>query len=301
MGPTLAKMARKAILKSGGRHRVIAVSRYSDKATRDNLESNGIDTLACDLLDRAAMDSLPNAPNVLFIAGQKFQTTNQEAKTWALNVYLPGMVAERFAQSRIVAFSTGNVYPFVPVASGGSTESDPPEPIGEYAQSCLGRERLFQYFSIKNNTPVTIIRLNYAVEMRYGVLLDIALKVRQGLPIDISMGHVNVIWQGDANAYALLAFQCCESPSAILNVTGSEILSVRALANEFAARFHTEPRFIGSESNTALLNDASRCFERFGPPKVSLDTVIDWVAHWVEHDQPILNKPTQYEQREGKF
>jgi nucleoside-diphosphate-sugar epimerase len=280
---------------------VIAVSRYSDKAIRDNLESSGIDTITCDLLDRASLDTLPDVPNVLFIAGQKFQTSSQEERTWALNVYLPGMVAERFDQSRMVVFSTGNVYPFVPIASGGSTESDFPEPIGEYAQSCLGRERLFQYFSIKNKTPVTIIRLNYAVEMRYGVLLDIALKVRQGLPIDLSMGHVNVIWQGDANAYALLAFQCCESPPAILNVTGPEILSVRALANEFATRFQTEPLFIGSESNTALLNDASRCFERFGPPKVSLDTVVEWIAQWVEHDQPILNKPTQYEQREGKF
>ncbi|MBD3268205.1 NAD-dependent epimerase/dehydratase family protein, partial [bacterium] len=266
MGPTLSKMAQKAIHQAGGSNQVIAVSRFSNPKAREDLQNNGVKTILCDIMDRASLESLPKTPYVMYMVGQKFQTTSQAEKTWALNVFLPGLVAEHFHESHIAAFSTGNVYPLVPVETGGSKETDELGPVGEYAQSCLGRERMFQYVSGMHGTRVTIIRLNYAVEMRYGVLLDIAQKVYNETPIDVSMGYFNVIWQGDANAYALLAFQLCQSPPQILNTTGPDILSIRSIAEKFGERFNKTPIFTGSEAETALLNNAEKSFNLFGQP-----------------------------------
>jgi nucleoside-diphosphate-sugar epimerase len=301
MGPTLARMARRAANEAGGRRRVIGVSRFSEPGVREELEAAGVETIVCDLLDRAAVARLPDAPNVIFMAGRKFGSTGDEARTWVMNAYVPALVAERYRDARIVVFSSGNVYPLVPVTSGGATEECPPAPIGEYAQSVLARERVFEHFSRVHGTPVVLLRLNYAIDLRYGVLLDIAQRVAARMPIDLTMGHVNVIWQGDANAIALRALTLCESPPKVLNVTGPETISVRWLASEFGARLGIQPILEGHEAETALLSNAARCFRYFGYPTVPLAQMIDWVAHWVRIGGPTLGKPTHFEQREGKF
>jgi nucleoside-diphosphate-sugar epimerase len=244
---------------------------------------------------------LPEARNVIFMAARKFGSTGDEPYTWAMNSYLPGRVAERFKDSRIVAFSSGNVYPLVAVTQGGATEETPPAPIGEYAQSALGRERIFQYFSERYGTPVTLLRLNYSVEMRYGVLLDIGLKVFERRPVDLSMGNVNVIWQGDANSVCLRSFPLCQSPPSILNLTGPETLSVRRIALEFGRIFGVEPVFLGEEAESALLNNAARCHQRFGYPAVSVQQIIEWTAQWIGMSAPTHNKPTHFETRDGRF
>ncbi|MGC9328159.1 MAG: NAD-dependent epimerase/dehydratase family protein, partial [Candidatus Hinthialibacter sp.] len=258
MGPTLARMAKRAAEETNPSLRVIGASRFSQPALKDRLQSWGVETIPCDLLDRGALENLPNAENIVFMAGWKFGSSGRESMLWAMNTYLPALVAERFKDSRIVAFSTGNVYPYTPNQSGGPAETDPTGPVGEYAQSCLGRERMFQYFSERYATPCTLIRLNYAVEMRYGVLLDIAQKVSNAIPIPLAMGYVNVIWQGDANAQILQCFDLCSSPPKILNITGSEVLSVRRLAEEFGKRLGREPLFDGAEEPNALLSNASQ-------------------------------------------
>jgi nucleoside-diphosphate-sugar epimerase len=235
------------------------------------------------------------------MAGMKFGSTGNESLTWAMNTLMPGMVAQKYRSSRVIVFSTGNVYPLTLVAIGGASETDPVCPIGEYAQSCLGRERLFEHFSRQFGTPVTIIRLNYAIDLRYGVLLDVAQKVKQGEVIDLRMGHVNVIWQGDANSVVLRAFSICGSPPTILNVTGPETVSVRWLATRFGEIFGIEPQFKGIEAETALLSNASLCHGLFGYPVVTLEEMIRWVAHWVAIDGRILNKSTHFEEREGRF
>lgn len=301
MGPTLAKLARRAVEQAGVRKRVIGVSRFSSGGLERNLNEAGVETLRCDLLDEAALAALPDVPNVVYLVGMKFGTTGAEALTWAMNVYLPGLVARRFAKSRIVALSTGNVYPLSPVASGGPTEDHPVGPVGEYAQSCLGRERMFQHFSLQRGTKCVLIRLNYAIDLRYGVLLDIARKVHAGRPVDVSMGHANVIWQRDANAAVLRSFDLCDSPPAILNLTGPETVSVRRVARRFGELFGVEPVIIGQESETALLSNAGKCARLFGPPAVTLDRMVEWTAHWVEIGGSTLNKPTHFEQRDGKF
>ncbi len=301
MGPTLARMARRAADEAGERRHVIGVSRFSEPGVREELEAAGVETIACDLLDRAAVARLPDAPNVIFMAGRKFGSTGDEARTWAMNTYVPALVAERYRDARIVVFSSGNVYPLVPVASGGATEECPPAPVGEYAQSVLARERMFEYFSQVYGTPVVLLRLNYAIDLRYGVLLDVAQRVAAHMPIDLAMGHVNVIWQGDANAIALRSLTLCESPPYVLNVTGPETISIRWLATEFGARLGVAPVFEGCEADTALLSNAARCFKHFGYPTVPLAQMIDWVAHWVKIGGPTLGKPTHFEQREGKF
>jgi nucleoside-diphosphate-sugar epimerase len=301
MGPTIAKMAKRAIVAAGVRKRVIGVSRFSSGGLQRELEAAGIETIAADLLADDALDSLPDAANVLYLVGMKFGTTGAEAMTWAMNALLPGLVARRYRGSRIVALSTGNVYPLTDVATGGPTEEHPVGPIGEYAQSCLGRERVFQYGSEAYGTPVTLLRLNYAIEMRYGVLLDIARTVHAGRPVDLRMGYVNVIWQGDAAEVTLRAFDLCASPPAILNLTGPETVSVRDVANRFGALFGKPPIFDGTESETALLSNASRCQALFGGPRVSLEQMIEWVAHWVAIGGRTLDKPTHFDQRDGKF
>jgi nucleoside-diphosphate-sugar epimerase len=302
MGPSLAHLARRALDAAGQEtRRVIGVARFSEPGLRERLEGWGIHTLAADLLAPGALESLPDAPNVIFMAARKFGSTGHEAQTWAMNTFLPGLVARRFSRSRIVAFSTGNVYPLVPVAGGGCTEQDPVGPVGEYAQSCLGRERMFEYGSVEYGTPVTLLRLNYAVELRYGVLLDIAQKVQAGAPIDLSMGYVNVIWQGDANGVALRAFAVAQSPPKVVNLTGPETLAVRQLAMRLGDLLGNRPVFAGSEGATALLNNAAQCAHRFGPPRVPVERVLRWVAHWVAIGGRTLNKPTKFQVRDGKF
>ncbi len=301
MGPTLVRMAKRADEEAGQQRRIIGVSRFSEKHQERKLKDWGIETITCDMLEPGALAQLPEVPNIIFMAGRKFGSTGQEWLTWAMNTYLPGLVAERFNQSRIVAFSTGNVYPLTEVHSGASVESDLPDPVGEYAQSCLGRERMFQYGSHKYNTPVTLIRLNYAVELRYGVLVDIAQKVYDQKPIPLSMGYVNVIWQGDANAQTLQLLEHAQTPPKIINMTGATILSVRDLALRFGEKLGIEPMLEGEEAPTALLSNTSQAIQILGEPWVPLNQVMDWIVHWVKIGGPTLNKPTHYETRNGKF
>ncbi len=301
MGPSLAKLARHATDAVGTKKRIIAVARFSEPHVAADLNASGIETISCDLLDPGALQRLPDAPNVIFMAARKFGTSGSEYLTWAMNTYLPGLVAERYRDSRIVAFSSGNVYGLEPVTSGGSTESKPVAPAGEYAQSVLGRERMFEYGSSRWKTPVVLLRLNYAVDLRYGVLVDIALSVFEERPIDLRMGMVNVMWQGDANSMSLRSFAHCQSPPRILNIAGPEKLSVREIAAEFGYRFRKTPIFSGVEGGTALLNDASASYRLFGKPKVTATDMIDLVAHWISVGGRLLNKPTHFQTRDGKF
>ncbi|MEJ5253253.1 MAG: NAD(P)-dependent oxidoreductase [Armatimonadota bacterium] len=301
MGPTLAQMARRAMDEAENPATVYGVARFSQPEVRQKLEKAGIKTIACDLLDADAVRHLPDAPNVVFMAGMKFGTTGAESLTWAMNTVVPAVVADRFRRSRIVAFSTGNVYPLVPVVQGGATEQTPPAPVGEYAQSALGRERVFEYFSRRYGTPVAIYRLNYAVEMRYGIILDVAQKVWAGVPVPLAMGCVNVIWQGDACAWALRCLPLAESPPLVLNATGPETVSIRQLAYRLGELMGKEPLFDGEEADTALLSNAGKAHHLFGYPTVPLDTVVQWVANWVMKSLPTLDKPTHFEVRNGRF
>jgi nucleoside-diphosphate-sugar epimerase len=301
MGPTLARIARRALDELGTRDRVIAVSRFSSTKAEQSLRDGGIETIRCDLLDRSAVAALPDAPNVIFMAGQKFGTRDAPSSTWAMNVVLPSIAAERYAASRIVAFSTGNVYALSAVTGGGSRESDAPLPIGEYAMSCLGRERIFEDASARRGTRVAIVRLNYAIDLRYGVLVDIASRVQRGEPIDLRMGHVNVIWQGDANDWALRCLAHASAPPFVVNVTGHEALAVRELAGRLGELLHRAPVFAGREAPDALLSNASLAHSLFGPPSVSTPTLLEWVSEWVRSGQPLLGKPTHFEERTGAF
>jgi len=301
MGPALAKLAKQAVDLAGVNKKVIGVSRFSEPGLQNDLEQLGIETHAADLLNEDQLQSLPDAKNILYLAGTKFGTTGKESFTWAMNAYLPGRVAEKYRDSRIVVFSTGNVYPLTPVVSGGATEEQQPGPLGEYAQSCLGRERIFQYFSSKNNTPLFIYRLNYANDVSYGVLLEIAKAVKEQRPIDLKMGHVNVIWQGDANEMALRALLYCSVAPKIVNITGPEITSVRWLAEEFGHVFGQSPEFIHEEESTALLSNSSEACRLFGYPKVSLSQMMDLIAEWIKQGGKILNKPTHFQERQGQF
>jgi nucleoside-diphosphate-sugar epimerase len=296
MGPTLAIRAKRA-----GAKQVIAVARFSSAGLRRRIEREGIETISADLIEPDAVYRLPDAPHVIFMAATKFGTTGAEHLTWAMNTYLPGRVAERYRSSRIVAFSTGNVYPLVPVTSGGATESTPPAPVGEYAQSALGRERMFQYGAEAFGTPGVLLRLNYAAELRYGVLLDIGLKVFERRAVDVTMGMANVIWQGDANSACLQSLVHCQTPPLILNLTGPEALSVRWVAQEFGRRFGVEPKFTGEEASTALLSNSSRAIHLFGYPTVSPAEMIEWTAAWIGAGHALLGKPTHFETRDGRF
>ena len=298
MGPTLARMVRRAASDS---RRVIAVSRWSSPHAERALNDAGVETLGCDLLDRAAVGALPDAPNVVFMAGQKFGTTGAPAMTWGMNTVVPAICAERYQSSRIVAFSTGNVYALTPVDAGGSRETDPPAPVGEYAASCLGRERVFELYAERAGARVAIVRLNYAIDLRYGVLVDIALRVWRGEPVPVDMGYVNVIWQGDANRIAIECLARAASPPFVVNVTGAATLSVRTLAQRFGARFDKSVTFSGSERPDALLSNTARMQASFAAPDTSLDEMIDRVAAWIEHDGPLLGKPTKFEARDGNF
>ena len=301
MGPTLARMARRASDSASVRRRIIGVSRFSRVESRRELESHGIETIQGDLLDPNFVDSLPEVPNVIYMAGMKFGATGKEPLTWAMNAYLPALVCRKFRRSRIVAFSTGNVYGAVPVSSGGSRETDPPDPCGEYAMSCLGRERIIEYFSRTLGIPAVLIRLNYAVEMRYGVLVDLAQKVYGGQAIDLTMGYLNAIWQGEANALALCTLPDASSPPLCLNVAGSECLRVREICERFGQLLGKPVQFTGAEAADALLSNAEAAARRYGPPRVNAEQMIRWIAHWLTHGGPTLGKPTHFEVRNGKF
>ena len=297
MGPTLARLARNA----APERRIIGVARFSEPGVREQLQACGIETIACDLLDRDATAALPRAPNVIFMAGRKFGSSGNQPLTWAMNAQVPAVVADILRGARIVAFSTGNVYPMAEVLHGGATERTPPAPLGEYAQSCLARERLFEYFSQRHGTPGRLFRLNYAIDLRYGVLFDIATKVHAGTAVDVGMGHVNVIWQGDANAQALRCLRHCTVPASPINVSGSETLSVRFLVEEFAARFGRAAAITGAEASTAWLTNTTAACGLFGYPVVPLARMLDWVADWVAQGRPSFGRPTKFEVRSGVF
>lgn len=301
MGPSLARRIHRAATRTGSRNRVLAASRFSTPAVRERLEAEGIQTVACDLLDPNQIAALPRVENVLFLAGRKFGTLDRTDITWATNTLVPARVAEHFAPSRMVVFSTGNVYPLVPAGGSGSTENDPPAPVGEYAQSCLGRERVVEFVSREQGLRALVYRLNYAVDLRYGTLVDIARKVFAGEAVDLTMGFVNAIWQGDANSYALRSLELCSSPPAVLNVTGPERISVRETAEWFGSTFGRPPRFLNSEGPVALLSDSSRCRARLGDPVVPLSTLRRWVAHWVQAGGSTLGKPTHFEVTDGRY
>jgi dTDP-4-dehydrorhamnose reductase len=301
MGPSLARRVRRACGAAGVERRVIAASRFSEPGVADALERDRIEAVACDLLDPVSLERLPEAGDVLYLAGRKFGSASRPDLTWAHNTVVPTQVARRFASSRIVVFSTGNVYPLVDASSTGSVETDPPGPVGEYAQSCLGRERVFEYFSLEQGTRCLLFRLNYATDLRYGVLSDVARKVWAGQPVDLTVPRVNAIWQGDANSYAFRALGLADSPAAVLNVTGSGSIAVRDAAELFARRLGREARFAGEEGPAALLSDASRCRARLGEPEVPLGRLLEWTAAWVEAGGRDLGKPTKFERSDGRF
>ena len=297
MGPTLARMARRA---SPGR-RVIGVARFSQAGLREDLERRGIECIEADLLSRDALARLPDAPNIIYMAGRKFGSTGSEWLTWAMNAHVPALVAERFRASRIVAFSTACVYPFVATSGNGATEDVPPAaPSGEYANSCVARERMFQHFSHEFQTPGRLLRLSYAIDMRYGVLHDVARKVLGREPIDLAMGHANIIWQGEANDWSLRALAHCHTPTAPLNISGPKI-SIREVAQALGRRLGVEPVLTGQEAPTAWLVDCAEAFRLFGPPQVSLERMLDLTADWMQRGGDSLGKPTHYEARDGKY
>jgi nucleoside-diphosphate-sugar epimerase len=301
MGPTLARMAKRADQTAGVKRRIIGVSRFSEEGLERQLQSHGIETIRCDLLDRAQVEKLPEVPNAIFMTGMKFGSTGQEGMTWAMNVFVPGMACEKFKHSRIVCFSTGNVYGLTPVALGGSVENDVLRPVGEYAMSAVGRERIVDHFSRTYQVPAAILRLNYATEMRYGVLVDVASKVWAGAPIDVSMGHLNAIWQADANAMTLQAFDHLGTPPRVFNIAGPELLSVRRVAEQLGKLLDKSVTITGSEAADALLNNAQESHRLFGYPRIGAAQLLAWIADWTRRGGVNLGKPTHFEARDGKF
>jgi nucleoside-diphosphate-sugar epimerase len=301
MGPSLCNLARRAAQAAKHELRILAVSRFSDSQSRAWLESHGIETIGCDLLDRQALAKLPDSANLVYLVGLKFGTQQTPWMTWAVNTLVPSRVAERFPAARIVALSSGNVYPFVPVQSGGATEATVPAPVGEYANTALARERIFEYCSRAQGTPTVLLRLNYAVEMRYGVLVDIAQKVWTNAPVDLSTGYLNCIWQGDANELILRAFELTTSPASVYNLTGPSALSVRELAHRFGELMQRTPNFVGTEAPTALLNNPAALCARLGAPATPLEPLLQWTADWIKRGGATLGKPTHFEVRSGTF
>jgi len=297
MGPSLARMAKRA---APGK-RVLGVARFSEAGLRERLQGQGVECIAADLLSRSALAALPEAKNIVFMAGRKFGSTGSEWLTWAMNALVPALVAERFSAARIVAFSTCCVYPFTRVDSGGATEATPlTPPAGEYANSCVARERMFEHFSHRHATPGRLLRLSYAIDMRYGVLHDVAQKVLAREPIDLTMGHANIIWQGDANDWALRALAHCTTPTSALNVSGP-MVSIRAAAEGLGRRMGIAPILVGQEAAEAWLQNSSAAWRLFGPPTVGLETMLDWTADWMQHGLGSLGKPTHYESRDGMY
>ncbi|MDF2823179.1 MAG: epimerase [Mycobacterium sp.] len=301
VGPSVAIMAQRAIEEAGVDKKVYGVARFSDPAAKASLERAGVTAVAADLTDDLELDAIPDAANVIYMAGNKFGTVGNEHFTWMMNAYLPGRVAQRFRASRIVAFSTLVTYPLADVSTGGSRETDPPGPIGEYAASCVGRERMFEHYSHKYGTPVLLFRLGYSIETRYGVLQEIAQAVHDGTPIPLEMGHASVIWQRDVAEYALRSLRLATSPPRALNITGPEIVSIRWLAERFGERFGREPIFEGVETGTAYVMDGSQLQAEFGYPTTTVPQMMDTVAEWVQAAKPLIGKPTKFQQRNGSF
>jgi len=301
LGPSLVNLACRAVEQAGTGAKVYAASRFSSPGSAEQMAAYGAEVVAADVSNDEGLSKLPDAANVIFLVGAKFGTQGNEHGTWATNAYLPGRVAERFADARIAALSTGNVYSFTPVDSGGSVETDFPGPVGDYAMSCLGRERVMTHFSHVNNTPLSIIRLNYAVEMRYGVLVDLATKIKAGVEVDVTMGYANVIWQGYCNEVIIRSLLHASVPPTLLNLTGMDTISIRATAEKIAAAMGREAKIVGTEAPTALLSNATKCHELFGDPTVDVDELITATAAWVENDQPLLDKPTHFQTRDGQF
>lgn len=301
MGPTLSILAKKASRAAGINKKIIAVSRFSDTETASLLTENDVEIISCDLLQPGALEKLPDVENIIFMAGKKFGTNGNEFATWAMNVWLPSRVAERFSNSRFVVFSSGNLYPKVTISSGGATEEIPVDPVGEYCMSCLGRERTFEYAAKTYGTRVALFRLNYAIDLRYGVLYDIASKVLTGTPIDETTPSFNCIWQQDANEAAIRLLKYASSEIFTLNVTGPETASVRNTANIFGQFFKKTPLFIGTPSDTAYISNAGKMFHLFGYPSISLNTMIEWQAQWLTDGGRVLNKPTHFEERKGSY
>lgn len=301
MGPTLAVLARRAAEAAGHPLDVIAVSRFSDGGSRRWLEGRDVKTLSLDLMNRAAVARLPDADHVVYLVGLKFGTAQDPARTWAVNTLVPAYVAERYLRAAIVALSTGNVYPLTTVDGPGSMESDPLTPVGEYANAAVARERLFEYFAGKNATPLVLVRLNYAVELRYGVLVDIARKVHAGEPVDVTTGYFNCIWQGDANDMILRALALARTPPTVLNLTGPERLSVREVAVRFGELLSRPARIVGTEASTALLSNATRACSLLGRPPTSVQHMIAWTADWIQRGGRLLDKPTHFETRDGQY
>jgi nucleoside-diphosphate-sugar epimerase len=301
MGPTLARMARRASDNVGTSRRVIGVSKFSSPEARRRLAACGVETISADLLDERAVAQLPDAANIVFMAGYKFGAAANPSLTWAMNCYLPALAAKRFAQSRMAAFSSGNVYGPVSITGSGSRESDLPNPVGEYAMSVLGRERILEHFSGTQNAPLVILRLNYAVELRYGVLLDLAQHVARGEAVDVTMGAVNVIWQAEANAMALESLLHAASPPLVLNLAGPEILRVRDVCGALGELLGKAPQFSSHESPDALVSDGNAGYELLGRPQITAEHMIRWTADWVRAGGATLAKPTHFQSRDGKF
>ncbi len=301
MGPTLARMAKRASVRAGSNRRIIGVARFSDPAQQAGLEAAGVETIRADLLNEDEVTRLPDAAHVIFMAGRKFGSTGSESLTWAMNSYVPALVARRFRTSRIVAFSTGNVYGLTAVGGSGSRERDAPKPIGEYAMSCLARERIFEHFSTSFGTRMTILRLNYAIDMRYGVLSDLARRVANNQTVDVTMGYFNAIWQGDANAMALASLAHAAKPPLVLNVAGPEELSVRAVCEQFGTLLNRRVLFSGHEATDALLSHSEKACSLFGPPRVTAQQLIEWTADWVARGGDTLDKLTHFDSRDGAF
>jgi hypothetical protein len=301
MGPTLARMARRAADAAGVALRVIGVARFSSPDLEARLNAQGIETIRCDLTDPAQLRDLPDAQNVIFMTGMKFGATGSQAMTWMMNVHLPGLVCQRFANSKIVALSSGNIYGLSPAVLGGSVETDPLQPVGEYAMTAVGRERIFEHFSRALAIPMSLLRLNYANELRYGVLSDLARAVWNGEPIDLAMGAFNALWQADANAMVLQSFDHLASPPRVLNLAGPELLSVRRIGEEFARLFEKRVTFRGEEAPDALLSNAQFSHRMFGYPRIGARQMIEWIAHWVRRGGESLDRPTHFQVRDGNF
>ena len=300
MGPSLCALARRAADEAGRDLEVVAVSRFSDPDARRWLDDRGVRTQACDLLTDD-LSGLPDAENVVYLVGLKFGTQQAPARTWAVNTLVPARVTERYAGARITALSSGNVYPLVPVESGGSTEDGALTPLGEYANACVARERLFQYASERWGTPGVLVRLNYAADLRYGVLVDLARTVAERRPVHVEMGYLNCIWQRDANDAVIRSLALAETPMPALNLTGPDRLSVRELATRLGSLMDVPVTIVGEEAPTALLSDVSRMVDTLGAPETPLDVVLRWTADWVARDQPTLGKPTHFEVRDGRY
>jgi hypothetical protein len=301
MGPSLCGLAKRAIKEAGVDVEVVAVSRFRDGETRGWLESHGVRVIAVDLMDRESWRDLPDADRVVYLLGMKFGTSGRPHETWAMNALPPGYCVERYPRSKIVALSTGNVYALSPAPGRGANERSPLTPLGEYANACVARERLFEYHSLRLGTPVTLIRLNYAIDLRYGVLVDIGQTVMRKQPVSLAMGYFNCVWQGEANDRILRLVDEAKSPPEAINLTGIEPISIRNVATRFGERFGNSPHFVGEESETALLSDSSKLVERLGPLKIGVDDMIDWTADWLARGGKLLGKPTHFEVRDGKY